>query len=300
VTSRTLLLLIFALLQSPAFPIGTVVAQAAPRGFAAGADVVMRIYVPKGSVQIRTWTRDSVAINGTVGANASFFGGGDRRHIKFGVEPLRATDATLPTADFVVTVPRAARLWVKMIDGNLSVTGTTAELEAYAVRGQIVVRDVAGTTVVESIDAPITMTNVEGDLRVRGSKGAVCLENLSGTASIATISGSVHLTRSRAEARVETIGGDVQVSGNAMQGALLEIQTHAGAITLALDPARVPQLELRTRTGAISYAPPFTSRTTGQAANGRSSARSFKGAIRVGRDTTAASTAASTTAPKSR
>jgi hypothetical protein len=252
--------------------------QPAPHGFPATPDCVMRIYVPTGRLIIETWTRDSIAVRGTVGANASFFGGGDRGHVKFGVEPTRPTDTTLPSADFTVTVPRGARLWVKMIDGELSVTGTTNELEAYAVRGRIAVRNVAGVTAIESIDAPVSVTQARGDLRVRGSKGAVTLDDIEGTASIATISGGVTLTRYRADGRVETIGGPVQYFGGALPGALLDVQTHGGNITLTLNPLRLPQLDLATRAGAVTG-----DVGKGAAANGRIIARSFKGAISVQR-----------------
>ncbi len=253
-------------------------AQQQPRGFPATADVVMRVYVPKGKVSIRTWTRDSIAISGTMGKNASFFGGGDRAHVKLGIEPLRVNDPTLPSAEFEVTVPRGARLWVKMIDGELSVTGTTTELEAYAVTGRITVRDVAGVTSIESIDAPVEVFGAKGDLRVRGSKGGVRLDDVSGTVSVGTISGPVALTRFRADARVETIGGEVSYAGGALPGALLDVQTHNGAITLTLDPINTPQLDLSSRTGAVAGA-----KASGAADNGRIVVRSFKGAITVQR-----------------
>lgn len=253
-------------------------AQQQPRGFPATADVVMRVYVPKGKVTIRTWTRDSIAIAGTMGKNASFFGGGDRGHVKLGIEPLRVKDSTLPSAEFEISVPRGARLWVKMIDGELAVTGTSTELEAYAVTGRITVRDVAGVTSIESIDAAVDVFGSKGDLRVRGSKGGVRLDDVSGTVTVATISGPVALTRFRADARVETIGGEVSYTGGALPGALLDVQTHNGAITLLLDPTNSPQLELSSRTGAVAGA-----KAMGAADNGRIVARSFKGPITVQR-----------------
>lgn len=253
-------------------------AQQQPRGFAATADVVMRVYVPKGKVTIRTWTRDSIAIAGTLGTNASFFGGGDRGHVKMGIEPLRIKDSTLPSAEFEVTVPRGARLWVKMIDGELSVTGTTTELEAYAVTGRITVRDMAGVTSIESIDASVDVFGAKGDLRVRGSKGGVRLDDIEGTVTVGTISGPVALSRFRADARVETIGGDVSYAGGALPGALLDVQTHNGAVTLTLDPTNTPQLDLLSRAGAVAGG-----KAMGAASNGRIVVRSFKGTITVQR-----------------
>ncbi|MES2521800.1 MAG: DUF4097 family beta strand repeat-containing protein [Gemmatimonadota bacterium] len=250
--------------------------QPSLRGFAATPDVTMRIYVPAGRIRLVTWSRDSVAVSGTTGANASMFGGGSRTHVKFGVEPRATGDSTLPRADLTITIPRAARVWIKMIDGEIDARGTTGELEVYVVRGRIAVRDVGGVTVLESIDAPVEVVGASGDLRVRGSKGAVTLDMVRGTTSVATVSGQVALSNFSADGRVETIGGDVSFAGGSLRGAQLDIQTHSGAITLGLIAAQSPVLDLSSRAGAIDLP-----KLVQSAAHGRITARSFKGRIVV-------------------
>lgn len=244
-------------------------------GFRTTSDVTMRIYVPTGRVVIRTWLKDSVDVRGTIARNAQFFGGGSRTHVKLGVEARSSSDSTLPGATFEVVVPRNARVWVKVIDGEVDVRGTDGELEAYAMRGRITVRETRGTTLIESIDAPVTVANVSGDLRVRGSKGAVMCDSVQGTASVATVSGPVTLRNFVADARVETIGGDVTLFGRVGR-ATVDVQTHAGAIALTFDAKAVPQLDLSTRAGAVEGA-----KLSGTIANGRVTARSFKGRIVV-------------------
>lgn len=244
-------------------------------GYRTTPDVTMRIYVPSGRVMIRTWLRDSVDVRGALGRNAKFFGGGSHTHVKLGVEARSPSDSTLPHATFEVMVPRNARVWVKVIDGEVDVRGTDAELEAYAMRGRITVRETRGTTLIESIDAPVTVHNVSGDLRVRGSKGAVSCDTVQGTASVATVSGSVTLRNFTADARVETIGGDVSLFGRVGR-ATLDVQTHGGAIALALDPKAVPMLDLSTRAGPVDGA-----KLTGSKSHGQVTARSFKGRIAV-------------------
>lgn len=246
------------------------------RGFNATSDVSMRIYVPAGRVRVVVWQRDSVMVRGNMGPTASFFAGGSRTHVKLGVESRIATDTTLPSVDWEVTVPRNARLWIKMIDGALLASGTTGELEMYTVRGSIEVRDVAGVTSIESIDAPVVVQRASGDVRVRGSKGKVMLTDVRGTMSVATVSGPVMLTRIATEGRVETIGGNVFVSEASLGGAALEIQTHSGGITLSLDPARAPQLDLSSRAGPVRG-----DKYKGNAKFGQLLARSFKGIIEV-------------------
>ena len=173
-------------------------------------------------------------------------------------------------------MPRAARLWVKMIDGTIDARGTSGELELYTVRGAIVVRDVSGVCSIESIDAPITLTQARGDLRLRGSRGRVEATDVQGTLSIATVSGPVVLQRISADGRVETIGGAITLTAPALDGRTLELQSHAGDITLALDPSRAPLLDLSSRAG-----PAIGERLTGASQFGRLSARSFKGHIAV-------------------
>ncbi len=252
------------------------VVQPVHRGYAATRDVTLRIYVPAGRVRVVVWSRDSVDVSGTIGANASAFGGGSRTHVKLGVESLTQEDSTMPRADLVVSVPRAARIWIKTIDGDIDVRDTAGELEAYAVRGRIAVHDVRGVTVLESIDAPVSVERAAGDLRVRGGKGDVSLDAVQGTVSVATISGAVTLTRFNADGRIETIGGSVTFRSGVLAGMQLDVQTHAGAINLSVPAARAPALDLATRAAPVVF--PTLAQSP---ANGRIVARSFKGRIVV-------------------
>ncbi|MCU0617170.1 MAG: DUF4097 family beta strand repeat-containing protein [Gemmatimonadaceae bacterium] len=273
--TRHLLLVLIPLLGSAGLVVPFPSEQPVVRGLAASADVTMRLYVPAGDVTVETWDRDSVHLAGQLGANASVFGGGTRTHIKLGIEARSNADSTLPRASLRVRVPRGARLWIKMIDGQLLVSGTRAELEAYTVRGAITVRDVAGITSVESIDAPVIIAGATGDLRVRGSRGRVSLTDVTATMSVSTVSGEVTLTRTAADGRVETIGGRIAVDGVAA-GGTLELQSHNGAIEVQVPATRIPMLTLTSRSGTVTGAA-----LRGNTAHGTIIARSFKGDVRA-------------------
>lgn len=246
------------------------------RGYPTSPVVSMRAYVPAGHVRVRVWDRDSVHIAGTIGAASSYFGGGAHDFVKLGVEPLRTGDTRLPDADLVVTIPRRARLWVKTITGTIETDGTAGELELYTIGGSVVVRRASGVVSAETIDAPITVESSRGDLRVRGGKGVVMLRDVTGTATIATVSGGVTVVGSAPECRVETIGGDITWRAPRLRGVTVELQTHSGAIALALDPAHLPHVDAASRAGK-------TQRTVqgGAVTEGRITARSFRGVIRV-------------------
>jgi hypothetical protein len=249
--------------------------QPVTRGYPAAADAAIRLYVPAGSLRVEAWDRDSIALRGTLGVNASMFGGGSRQAIKLGVEAQSRAEEALPSAGLIVFVPRRARLWVKMIDGALSVTGLRHELEAYTVRGRVDARDLGGTTSIEAIDAPVTLRDVRGDLRVRGGGGSVLLDRLSATLSVSTVGGGVTLQHSLADGRIETIGGAIAVDG-VRAGGRLELQSHSGTVRVAFDARKPPLLELSSQRGRV----PDTG-TRGDKRHGEIVARTFRGEVLV-------------------
>ncbi len=246
------------------------------RAFSVAPEVSMRVYVPAGRVRIVTWSRDSVQITGSVGAASSMFGGGDRDHVKFGVDPIRTGDVALASADLLVMVPRKARLWVKMTSGVIDVDGSEGELELYAVGGSISVRNTRGVVSIESIDAVVTVDASSGDLRVRGSKAPITLRNVTGTSTVTTVSGIVSVLGAAPECRIETIGGDIAFDASALRGATVELQTHGGAIGIDVNAAALPILDVSSRTGRVQRPD-----IRGSLKHGRIVARSFKGAITV-------------------
>lgn len=251
------------------------VTQLAERGWSVSADATVRLYVPAGRLTVHTWNRDSVHLRGTLQANASLFGGGARTHVKVGVEARSQTDGTLPRATLDIYVPRDARLWVKMIDGEMTVSGTQVELEAYTVKGSIDVRDAHGSTTIESIDAPVSVSQASGDVRIRGSRAVVRLNDVRALASIATVSGAVELHASPIEGRVETVGGAITVDA-VRAGSSLTVQTHAGDITLLFSNTTRPRVQAWARGRPVPGV-----HGTGQAQRGTIEARSFRGAVTV-------------------
>jgi hypothetical protein len=244
------------------------------RGFSATQTVNMRIYMPAGRVRVAVWDRDSISVSGTIGAASSMFGGGNASNVKFGVEPLRTGDTKLAEADWTVTVPRRAKLWIKVTVGTIDVVGTAGELEVYAVGGSITVRQASGITSVESIDAGVRIEDVRGDLRVRGGKALLVLRDVTATTSVTSVSGGVTVSGLAPDCRVETIGGNITFDATRMRGVLAELQTHSGEIRVGVDATRAPVLDLSSRSGRV-----VKPSVTGAAANGRVVARSFKGAV---------------------
>ncbi|MCU0647829.1 MAG: DUF4097 domain-containing protein [Gemmatimonadaceae bacterium] len=247
----------------------------ANRGWRVHGEATVRVYLPAGRLTVETWDRDSVHLAGTLGPNAMLFGNGAPPHVKVGVEARSRVDSTLPQAWLVVQVPRRARLWVKAIDAELDLAGTQVELEAYTVRGAIRVRDVRGSTTIESIDAPVRLADASGDVRVRGSRATVECTRVHALATISTVSGAVVLRSSQVEGRVETVGGAITLDA-VRPGGSLSLQSHAGDITLSLSTAARPVLQLWSRGGAVRQG-----QQQGDVRYGTIEARSFRGNVTV-------------------
>jgi hypothetical protein len=260
-----------------AFPCTAHAQERHHRGMAVSPTVSMRVFVPAGKVRIAVWRRDSIDVSGTVGSTASIFGGGTREFAKFGVEPLRTGDTHLPEADWLVTVPVAAHVWVKMTAGIIETDGTAGELELYAVGGSITVRRATGVTSVESIDAAVSISDSRGDIRLRGGKAPMLLQNVMGTASVTSVNGRVDIRGGVApDGRIETIGGEIACNVLQLRGVVLELQTHSGPIIVTVDRTAPPQLDLASRSGTVT-----NTAAKGARAQGLITARSFRGAITV-------------------
>jgi DUF4097 and DUF4098 domain-containing protein YvlB len=252
--------------------------------------VSMRIWVPAGSIRVEAWDRDSIRVQGTIAKGTHFFGAGAGTGAKFGVENDDPAINAPARGDLVVMAPRRAHLWVKMTDGQVVAVGSAGELDVITVTGIVAIQDAQGVVSVETIDANTTLTRITGEIRARSGGGRIALTNIHGTLTAATVSGEIDLAGQALEdARLETIDGTIMVHATVAAEALLDLETHSGAISLYLDRKAVPSLDLLSRAGVVKN--PLGA---GSTLGGRIVARSFKGNINViattgieGRKTTA-------------
>ncbi len=249
------------------------------RGWAAAPDVALRIWLPTGQVELEAWDRDSIDVAGTMARGGSFFGGvgSDGRGGKLGVESLKREDPTLPGGTLRVRVPRRARVAIKMTEGRVTAVGTTGSLEVLTVTGDVTVQQASGSVTVETIDATVRISATQGAVRVRNGGGIVTLANVEGSMTLTTVGGHISVEGPKVgDGRLETIGGNITVRGTLRPDARLDLQSHDGSITLALDKAALPRLDLATRGGILR-----NGLGLGDARFGEIVGRSFKGGINV-------------------
>lgn len=249
------------------------------RGWKVAPDVALRIWLPAGQVELEGWDRDSIDVAGSAARGSHFFGGvgSDGRGGKLGVESVKRDDPALASGTLRVRVPRQARVAIKMTNGRVTALGTTGSLEVLTVTGDVAVRQASGSVTVETIDATVRISATQGAVRVRNGGGIVTLSDVEGSMTLTTVGGNITVEGPRVgDGRLESIGGTIMVRGTLSPNARLDVQSHDGTITLALDRAAVPRLDLATRGGIVR-----NGLGLGDIRFGEIIGRSFKGGINV-------------------
>lgn len=153
---------------------------------------------------------------------------------------------TRPRAEIVV--PRAVPfLAVRTVEGPVSVSSLTGEVD------------------IESIAGSITLNDLQGSVSARTGGGEIRLGRLTGPVATFTGGGGITAERLEGESTLETTGGEVNIAD-----ALNDLRVISGGGNVTVRSARV--LVAETRGGCVEVG----------RATGRVSARTMGGAIRLG------------------
>ncbi|HYD51626.1 MAG TPA: hypothetical protein VEA99_03320, partial [Gemmatimonadaceae bacterium] len=165
-----------------------------------------------------------------------------------------------------------------IVGGSIRVSGAPRELRADAMDGAI---QIVGTP------AWVRAKTASGDIVLRGGTE---------DAGLSTVSGALRVSEGRYERlRLESVAGPVLFAGELARGAVLDVDTHGGAVTLALGRTAGAEYELESIAGRIENAWGSPAPTPGREGRGmqlafstggggaRVTVRSFKGTIRLGK-----------------
>jgi hypothetical protein len=287
-SSRLLLLAALAALATPA------TAQQVSRGFPLDGDAAIRVFNLAGTIVVRGWDRDSVAVTGQVPpGEGTFYAGGSGGGAKLGVEPRVGTP---PRAELQVMVPRNARVWIKTDEATVDVAGVAGQVDVYSVGGRVQVAGPVRVLSVETMDGPVT---VEGEMtwvRLKSAGGGVRFTGSVEDLVASSVSGGVAVEARRlGRARVETVTGTVRLAGVPDRTASISVETHAGPAEILIPATSPAVFELGTLGGTITNRLTTTKPRTGPGGRGQVlsfgtdvggavvTVRSFKGDIIVGR-----------------
>ena len=215
-------------------------------------DVSIRIHNMTGSIRIEAWSRDTLAISGTVagGATNRFYIGGSRRAAKMGVEgPLELDQAP---AHLYIRVPSRAKVWVKSASANIYLTGLNGGVDAFSTSGTIRFTGEPDQLNLETMDGNIEVTAGGTWVRAKTASGTITIRGAGEDVGATTVSGSINiLAAGMRRARLESVTGDLSFSGWLTRDGALAVENHSGTIDILLPFDIFADFELSSYHGTI-------------------------------------------------
>jgi hypothetical protein len=199
-------------------------------------DVMIRIHNMVGSVRVRAWDRDSIAVTGTVNETKL-----DRFQIHAGGAGTKlgiwdSNSEGLGPSHLQIMVPTRSTVWIKTASATIDVTGVRGGLDLYSVSGDIAIAGTPREVYAESMGGRITLSAETRSARIKTGSGAISLGGNLVDVTATTVSGPVDIDGPDIErGRIESVDGRITWRGAFMNHASLDFTSHAGPIEFVLN-----------------------------------------------------------------
>jgi hypothetical protein len=257
--------------------------------------VSVRLFGSFAELRIIGWDRDTVAVTGSVPADARFESSfGPNMAAARGAKMYLESASGTAGGKLELRVPAGARVWAKSGSADIEVTGIVGGLDLNIVGGRVKVSGNPRELNVESMDGNIVIDGTPAWLRAKTATGDIDLAGGSGDAVLTSISGTIRVGGGVFErAKIESVTGAVVFAGDLARGASLDINTHSGGIELRLARRSGAELDVATVTGTIENSLTGRAALPGREGRGqeiglslgeggaRVYVRSFKGSIQL-------------------
>ena len=207
-----------------------------------------------GTVTIRGWDRNEVAVSGELGDGSEkleFVTSGKLTRIKV-VLPSRSSGAD--DTDLTIQVPRRSSIAVNTVSADIDVEGVSGAQRLQSVSADVTTQagaeDVECKTVSGDIQvigqgsrALLTLTTVSGDATVRKAAGEVNANTVSGNIDLAL----GDTTRSR----LRSTSGDLTMEGKLVDDARLDVESISGDVRIDLAGPIAAEFDVSSFNGEI-------------------------------------------------
>ena len=161
-----------------------------------------------------------------------------------------------------LTVPRGVRLVIAAGSADVDVQDIVGDVEVHALSGDVTMRGIGGRSIVETMSGDLHLTEGGNDARVTTMSGNITLRGVKGDAEVHTTSGNVIMSMvSAVHIKAESVSGDISFDGEVTDNAQLQLQTHAGDVTVRIPESARGVVDVSTFSGEFSSNRPLT--TTG-------------------------------------
>jgi hypothetical protein len=186
-----------------------------------------------GEVVVRAWDRDSIRVRATHFTSDEI----DVRTLGQAITVrARARRGAPHGIDFDIDVPAWMAVDVAGTYLDIAIDGTTANVTAETVRGDIHVKGGAGVLRLKSIDGEVVLESARGRAELSSTNDGIRVTGFTGELIADTVNGSVKLRAIQATSvEVGTFGGDISWEGTFSDDGRYRFATHTGGVDVSLD-----------------------------------------------------------------
>jgi hypothetical protein len=185
-----------------------------------------------GDVTIRTWDRAAVRVQGShpVGTTVDIQPTGSLLQI----EADRPGSPDNPIV-YTLTVPADMAIEVDVVQGDVDVAGTRAEMNITSVHGNITVVGGADVLTLESVQGKLTVTGARGRVQAETVNQGIELTDIRGDVQAQAVNGRIVLRGIEAgRVAAETVNGSVSYQGSIRSDGWYRFSSHNGGIDLTM------------------------------------------------------------------
>jgi hypothetical protein len=231
--AAALLLAILAGTAAPASHAGERTAIHETRALAANGKLSVNNIA--GTIVVRGWDRNEVAISGTLGENVEKLDiSGDAGSLSVVVRYPHHTHGNADDTELELRVPARAQLSIDAVSADVQISDSSGDIDAKSVSGDVRLDVGSGR---------IRASTVSGDLSASGVRGSLSAD---------TVSGDLSLDGGRfTTLKLQSVSGDLNLQLDLDDGGTLNAETLSGDIELRLPKTPDAKLTMKTFSGEL-------------------------------------------------
>lgn len=211
-----------------------------------------------GSIVVKAWERNEIAVRGQVAAGAEGFDfDGDKESTQISVSVPEAwlhapgEDAAFRST-LEISAPIGSRISIETVNATVAVDGFSGRVEASSVNGAVHVGGAPSEVEIETMTGAVDVAAQSAPMHVRSISGAVTIAGATGEVEVETVSGSVVIGGSNLTSlQVKTTTGAVTFRGSLGRQGGVEIETFSSPVQLFLPKATRAVFRVQTFGGKI-------------------------------------------------
>lgn len=154
------------------------------------------------------------------------------------------------SVDIDVTVPTGSRLNAAVASATFHADGHYADCRLSTASGDMTIESLQGDLRADSASGQLSVQRAVGTMSAATASGGVVVGELHGQLTFQTASGRLSVDRLHGNVKAQSASGGVTVR-SAVEGAV-NVQTASGELTVGIPEGTAAQLDLRTRSGAVT------------------------------------------------